>query len=226
MQKKEITEERIEEAIKFYLYATSLKEKIRSGWDENHWNIKSERLESIAEHVYGTCILAISLDSQFDFGIDLGKVLKMLVIHEIGEVLIGDITPFDNVTLEEKQEMEHKAMLNILGGLCKRDELFELLLEFDEHNTKEAKFAYLCDKLEADIQAKVYQDKGMQRSLDDQINNVVFKSKRVRDMVENGIDTAFDIWYEWDKSKFEDSPVFSGVLEYVKTHNMDIKKNS
>ncbi len=226
MQKKEITEERIEEAIKFYLYATSLKEKIRSGWDENHWNIKSERLESIAEHVYGTCILAISLDSQFDFGIDLGKVLKMLVIHEIGEVLIGDITPFDNVTLEEKQEMEHEAMLNILGGLCKRDELFELLLEFDEHNTKEAKFAYLCDKLEADIQAKVYQDKGMQRSLDDQINNVVFKSKRVRDMVENGIDTAFDIWYEWDKSKFEDSPIFSGVLEYVKTHNMDIKKNS
>lgn len=226
MQKKEITEERIEEAIKFYLYATSLKEKIRSGWDENHWNIKSERLESIAEHVYGTCILAISLDSQFDFGIDLGKVLKMLVIHEIGEVLIGDITPFDNVTLEEKQEMEHEAMLNILGGLCKRDELFELLLEFDEHNTKEAKFAYLCDKLEADIQAKVYQDKGMQRSLDDQINNVVFKSKRARDMVENGIDTAFDIWYEWDKSKFEDSPIFSGVLEYVKTHNMDIKKNS
>ena len=99
-----------EKAIRFYLLATKLKYKIRSGWDKIHWNVSSDRIESIAEHVYGTCILAISLDSEFKSNIDLNKVLKMLTIHEIGEVLIGDITPFDNVTPEQKAEIEHKAM--------------------------------------------------------------------------------------------------------------------
>ena len=49
-------EERLNDAMRFYLLATQLKYKIRSGWDENHWNISKERIESIAEHVYGTCI--------------------------------------------------------------------------------------------------------------------------------------------------------------------------
>ena len=133
-------EEQIKNAMRFYLLATKLKYKIRSGWDKNHWNVNSERIESIAEHVYGTCILAISLDSEFQLNMDMEKVLKMLTIHEIGEVLIGDITPFDKITLEEKAEMEHKAMKDVIGDLLNKDELFDLLIEFDEHSTKESKF--------------------------------------------------------------------------------------
>ena len=64
-------DEKIKSAIKFYLLATKLKYKIRAGWDKNHWNINSDRLESIAEHVYRTCILALSFNSQFDFNIDI-----------------------------------------------------------------------------------------------------------------------------------------------------------
>ena len=215
-------EDHIKNAMRFYLLATKLKYKIRSGWDKDHWNVNSERIESIAEHVYGTCILAISLDSEFQLNMDMEKVLKMLTIHEIGEVLIGDITPFDKITLEEKAEMEHKAMQNVLGDLFNKEELFNLLIEFDEHNTKESKFAYLCDKMEADIQAKVYQDMGYQHSLDDQENNVVFKSPKIGQMIEDGAQTAFDIWYEWDKSKFDGEPVFEKTLSYVKKNNTNL----
>ena len=88
----------IENAMRFYLLATKLKYKIRSGWDSTHWNVTSERVESVAEHVYGTLILAVGLSSEFKIDLDMEKVLKMLTIHEIGEVLIGDITPFDNIT--------------------------------------------------------------------------------------------------------------------------------
>ena len=56
-------ENKLKNAMRFYLLATQLKYKIRSGWDEKHWNVSKERIESIAGHVYGTCILAISLDS-------------------------------------------------------------------------------------------------------------------------------------------------------------------
>ena len=85
--------------------------KIRSGWDKEHWNIKSERIESIAEHVYGTLILAISLDSEFEFNLDLDKVLKMLILHEIGEVIIGDITMFNGISKEEKEELKEEELL-------------------------------------------------------------------------------------------------------------------
>lgn len=212
----------IENAMRFYLLATKLKYKLRSGWDDSHWNVNCERRESIAEHVYGVCILAISLESEFDFGINLDKVLKMLTIHEIGEVLIGDITPFDKITPSQKAEIEHKAMSDVLGDLIKRDELFDLLIEFDEGTTKEAKFAYLCDKLEADIQAKVYQDMGYQNSLDNQKNNIVFNSPKIKEMIDNGAKTAFDIWYEWDKDKFDKEPVFKKTLKYIKDNNTNI----
>lgn len=215
-------EEQVKNAMRFYLLATKLKYKIRSGWDEVHWNVNSERIESIAEHVYGTCILAISLNSEFQLNMDMEKVLKMLTIHEIGEVLIGDITPFDAITLEEKTEIEHQAMRNVLGDLFDKEELFNLLVEFDNHDTKESKFAYLCDKLEADIQAKVYQDMGCQHSLDDQDNNVVFKSPKIVKMIEDGAQTAFDIWYEWDKPKYEGEPVFVRTLSYVKKNNTNL----
>lgn len=212
-------EERLKSTMRFYLLATQLKYKIRSGWDGTHWNVSKERIESIAEHVYGTCILALSIDSEFETHLDISKVIKMLVLHELGEVVIGDITPFDNVTPKEKMEKEHAAIKEVLGDLIKKEEYFALLLEFDEKKTKEAIFAYHCDKLEADIQAKIYQDMGYQNPLDKQENNVVFNSQKVQQMVQNGAKTAFDIWYEWDKSLYTDDERFQALLDYIKEIN-------
>ncbi len=214
-----MTKDKFKSAIRFYLAATQLKYKIRSGWDHTHWGITKERIESIAEHVYGTCILAISIASEFNCDIDLNKVLKMLVIHELGEVIIGDITPFDNVSKEEKMRIEHEAIVKVIGDLATKDELISLLFEFDERKTKEAIFAYHCDKLEADIQSKVYQDMGCHHSLDDQEHNAVFKSSLVQNMLANGAKTPFDIWYEWDKSIYADDEVFAEMLEFIKTIN-------
>lgn len=212
-------EERLKSTMRFYLLATQLKYKIRSGWNETHWNVSNERIESIAEHVYGTCILALSIDSEFETHLDINKVIKMLVLHELGEVVIGDITPFDNVTPEEKMEKEHAAIKKVLGDLIKKEEYFSLLLEFDENKTKEAIFAKHCDKLDADIQAKVYQDMGCQNPLDQQKNNIVFNSKKVQQLVKDGAKTAFDIWYEWDKSLYADDEKFSALLDYIKEVN-------
>ena len=212
-------EEKLKNSMRFYMLATQLKYKIRSGWDKSHWNVSKDRVESIAEHVYGTCILALSIDSEFKTDLDINKVIKMLVLHELGEVIIGDITPFDNITPEEKMKKEHEAMREVIGDLVNQEEFLSLLFEFDEKKTKEAIFAHHCDKLEADIQAKVYQDMGCQHPLDEQENNVVFKSNKVQQMVKDGAQTAFDIWYEWDKSLYYDDEDFARLLDYVRTIN-------
>ena len=212
-------EEKLKKSMRFYMLATQLKYKIRSGWDKSHWNVSKDWVESIAEHVYGTCILALSIDSEFKTNLDINKVIKMLVLHELGEVIIGDITPFDNITPEEKMKKEHEAMREVIGDLVNQEEFLSLLFEFDEKKTKEAIFAHHCDKLEADIQAKVYQDMGCQHPLDEQENNVVFKSNKVQQMVKDGAQTAFDIWYEWDKSLYYDDEDFARLLDYVRTIN-------
>ena len=93
-----------EEIFKFYYLNFRLKNKIRTGWDINHWNVKSDRIERISEHIIGTLSLAMILNSEFEYNFDVDKVLKMLTIHETGETLIGDITPFDGITPEEKKK--------------------------------------------------------------------------------------------------------------------------
>lgn len=143
----------------------------------------------------------------------------MLVLHELGEVIIGDITPFDNITPEEKMIKEHEAMREVVGDLINQKEFLSLLFEFDEKKTKEAIFAHHCDKLEADIQAKIYQDMGCQHPLNEQEDNVVFRSDKVQQMVKDGAQTAFDIWYEWDKSLYYDDEDFARLLDYVRTIN-------
>ncbi len=212
-----------EEIFKFYYLNFRLKNKVRTGWDSKHWNVKSDRIETISEHVVGTIGLAMVLNSEFEYNFDTDKELKMLVIHETGETLIGDITPFDGITPEKKKEIEHQAMRDALGNLKEKDSLLNLLFEFDEQETPEAKCSHYCDKIEADLQAKIYQDKGMHHSLDDQKNNVVFNSSKVQQMVKDGAKDAFDIWYEWDKTIYTGDnqfPEFANILKIARANNL------
>lgn len=212
-----------EEIFKFYYLNFRLKNKVRTGWDSKHWNIKSNRIETISEHIIGTLSLAMVFNSEFEYNLDIDKVLKILTIHETGETLIGDITPFDGITPEKKKEIEHHAMRDALGNLKEKDSLLTLLFEFDEQGTPEAKYSHYCDKIEADLQAKIYQDKGMHHSLDDQKNNVVFNSSRVQQMVKDGAKDAFDIWYEWDKNIYASDnqfPEFANILKIARANNL------
>lgn len=119
-------------------------------------------------------------------------------------------------------------MKNTIGNLSNKKEMLNKLFDFDDLKDSNDKFAYYCDKLEADIQAKVYQEGGYQHTLTDQENNVVFKSSKVQKIVEDGAKTAFDIWYEYDKPIYENDEIFSNILKYVRDNNIAMvlyKKN-
>ena len=212
--------------IKFYYYNQTLKSKVRSGWNEEHWNIESEneRIEMISDHIIGAVGLAFAFGSEFKYEIDINKVLKTLMIHEIGEAIIGDVTPFDNVSPEQKHEIEHMAMKQVLGNLNKCDELYQSLLDFDACINPIDKFSHYCDKLEADLQSKVYQEKGFHHSLDNQSNNIVMKSRIVQTMITSGLATThFDIWFLYDKGIYEfdiDMQEFFSTLKCAKDNEL------
>ena len=139
--------------VNYYVLCNKLKNIVRSGWVD--WNVKRDRVESVAEHIFGVQMLAIAMKSEYEYDIDLMKVIYMLAIHELGETVIGDLTQFE-IAKEEKEKIEHDAVHSILSSLVDGDKIEALFLEFDAQETPEAKFAYQCDKLECDIQSKLY----------------------------------------------------------------------
>ena len=78
--------------INYYVLCNKLKNVIRTGWKD--WNVQRDRIESVAEHIYGVQMLAIAMQSEFEYDINIEKVIFMLAIHEIGETVIGDLTQF------------------------------------------------------------------------------------------------------------------------------------
>ena len=211
---------KVEKILNFYVLATSLKDKIRSGWLT--WHVSKERLESIAEHIYGVSILAIAIDSEEDLGINIDRVVKMLVLHELEEVIIGDITPFDKVTEEEKYNKGMEAINIILDGLIKKDEYVSLLKEFNDRETKDAIFAYSCDKLEADLMAKIYAE-GNYCNPNSLENESIMKDDRIKKLRENGSKTLSDYFIDYDISKYENIDIFKKIALYARDNI--IKKN-
>lgn len=209
-------ERKIENLLQFYLLATELKNKIRSGW--KIWNIDRERVESVAEHIYGTCILAISIDSQFEFDIDLYKVIIMLVLHEIEEIKIGDLTPFDKVTKEKKRKIGKQAVEEVLSVLDKKVQYIELIEEFERMETNESIFAKMCDKLEADIQCKLYcEEKSI--DIDKKENEYLLKDLRIKKLLDNGAKTVSDLFIENDRPIYTEK-VFEEIADYVKNNEL------
>lgn len=209
-------DKKIKNLLKFYLLATELKDKIRSGWKV--WNIDRQRVESVAEHIYGTCILAISIDSQFKLDIDLYKVIIMLVLHEIEEIKIGDLTPFDKVTKEEKRKIGKQAVEEVLITLDKKVQYIELIEEFENMKTNESRFAKMCDKLEADIQCKLYCE---EKSIDinSKENTHLLKDSRVQKLLNNGEKTVADLFIENDRPIYTEK-VFEEIANYIKGNDL------
>ncbi len=207
--------QKIQNVVGYYVICNRLKNLIRTGWKT--WNVQRDRLESVAEHVYGTQMLAIAMYSEFEYDIDIKKVVVMLAIHEVGESAIGDITQFQ-MSEEEKTKLEHKAIHTIFAELGMGEELENLLLEMDERKTKEAMFAFLCDKLEADLQCKMY---GQKHCVDlaDQPENDAMRDKYVKELLESGKSWS-EMWLTFDKNKYPYDENFMAVLDYIMINDM------
>lgn len=217
--------------VRYYLYNSRLKDKNRSGWDINHWNIKSDRIERIAEHIVSTILLAIVIESEIGYNdekdetrnIDIDEVIKMLSVHEIGETIIGDITPFDGKTPEQKHDIEYKAVQHVIGNLNDKTELLELFSTFESHISNESIFSYFCDKLDADLQSKYYQETNQHRTLDNQETNKVMNLDITKRLISEGAKTPFDIWYAYDKKIYTLKPEyreFADLLTFIRDNNM------
>ena len=204
-----------EKVINYYVLCNKLKNVIRTGWKD--WNVQKERVESIAEHVFGVQMLAIAMKSEYQYDIDIMKVIYMLAIHELGESVIGDLTQFQ-ITKQEKEKIEHEAVHKILSKLLDGDQIEELFLEFDSRSTKEAMFAYQCDKLECDLQCKLYDEEGCV-DLNNQQENSTFKNEKVQELLKNGSSWS-TMWLKFGQSSYPYDDNFKAISNYAMNNNI------
>ena len=197
--------------IKFYEFTNVLKSKIRTGWVEIE--IQKERLESVAEHIYGCLMLTIAIDSEYDLNLDMYKVLKMLSLHELEEILMGDLTLRAGITKKEKILLGKKYVKEITDGLFKQNEIEELLNEFNAHITKESIFCYHIDKIECDMQAKVYDLEGV-FLIEKAKEDLPFFGDRASE-IEKISKTASDYWINYDKPRYEDDEIFKELINEI-----------
>ena len=202
--------------VNYYVLCNKLKNVIRTGWVD--WKVQRDRIESIAEHIFGVQMLAIAMKSEYEYDIDIMKVIYMLAIHELGETIIGDLTQFQ-ISKQEKEKIEHEAVHNILSSLLEGDEIEKLFLEFDAQETLEAKFAYQCDKLECDIQSKLYDQEGCV-DLEHQEGNATANNAFVKELLANGQSWS-DMWLEFGQRRYPYDQNFMAVSNYVKNNEID-----
>lgn len=193
-----------EYASSLFVLMNKLKNTKRKGWYDK--NIERYRVESVADHIYGCQMLAYAMYSEFKYDIDINKVILMLAVHEIGETIIGDITPED-MPSKEKSELETKAVEELLEMIPNSKLIKELFYEFEAKETPEAKFAYQIDKSECDLQARLYEQEGC-----------FLKGYQKFDFSRN--------WIGFDRGRIPFDNNFDSLLQYVTDNDMQITEHS
>ncbi|KAJ4709459.1 HD domain-containing protein 2 [Melia azedarach] len=142
-------------AIDFLSLCHQLKTTKRAGWIRR--NVKDP--ESIADHMYRMGLMGLIMADIP--GIDRDKCIKMAIVHDIAEAIVGDITPSDGISKAEKSRREQEAldhMCKLLGGDARAKEIGELWMEYEENSTAEAKIVKDFDKVEMILQALEYEN--------------------------------------------------------------------
>ncbi|AOV94344.1 phosphohydrolase [Nanohaloarchaea archaeon SG9] len=140
--------------IKGLLTALNLKDEKRTGWELR--NIEDP--ETVADHSWGVALLTLVYSKEV--GINEEKALKMALIHDIAEAETGDfvtrkIDDKQEIEKEEKEKMEKEAVEKLSGLLG--EELDEIWMEYEEHETDEAKFVKDLDMIDMCLQAVKYE---------------------------------------------------------------------
>ena len=131
------------------LQILSVAEKLKC--NTRHCYTSSGRHESVAEHSWRIALMAMLITPEFPEA-DMNKVIRMCLIHDLGEAFTGDIPTFDKTEADiRKEDALFDSWVQTLPEGTK-EEFSSLLAEMNAQETLEAKIYKALDKMEAVIQ--------------------------------------------------------------------------
>jgi putative hydrolases of HD superfamily len=137
----------------FLRAAERLKSTTRTGFTS------TGQQESVAEHTWRLCLMALVLGPSFP-DVDFAKLVKICIIHDLGEAIHGDVSAPEQARrialgiAGGKADQERRDLLELLAPLppARRDEIANLWDEYEAAQSPEAKLAKALDKLETIMQ--------------------------------------------------------------------------
>lgn len=147
--------DRIEAVIGFLALADRLKHVERRGRTVGPDG--AARQENSAEHGWNVALVALLLHGEVADPPDLGHVLAMIAVHDLVEIEAGDTFAYDEAHLLTQAERERAAADVVFGKLPPDlgQRLRALWEEFEEGETKEARFAMACDRAQGFLQGVI-----------------------------------------------------------------------
>ncbi|CAN1296190.1 5'-deoxynucleotidase HDDC2 [Linum perenne] len=144
----------VSSSIDFLTFCHRLKTTKRQGWVNHGIN----GAESIADHMYRMALMSLVVGDLP--GVNRERCMKIAIVHDIAEAIVGDITPSDGVPKAEKSKLEQAAlneMCKMLGGGMRAEEIKELWYEYENNASVEANLVKDFDKVEMILQALEYE---------------------------------------------------------------------
>ena len=141
-----VVADRLAAQFAFLLECDRLKEVFRQSL-----NSQSRRRENDAEHSWAICLFAITLAEHSNVPVDVLRIIKMLLVHDLVEIDAGDTFAYDTAAMRDQHEREARAADRIFG-LLPADQALQfraLWDEFEARQTAEARFAHSVDRLQA-----------------------------------------------------------------------------
>ncbi|KAK4126498.1 hypothetical protein N657DRAFT_567408 [Parathielavia appendiculata] len=143
-----------------------LKTTKREGW--RRFGI--DRGESISDHMYRMSMMSMLAPPALAARLDMAKCMKMCLIHDMAESVVGDITPVDDVTKPEKSRREASTMDYITQRLLGKvdggrvgSEIRAIWQEYEDSQTLDSLFVHDIDKMELLLQMVEYEKRGKGR---------------------------------------------------------------
>jgi putative hydrolase of HD superfamily len=137
----------IEAVLEFLRHAEQLKNTHRSAWTS------AGHRESVAEHTWRLCLMSLVFSGAYP-DVDFAKLVKICIVHDLGEAIGGDIPAVDQVPGVSKAAQEREDLLQLLAPLPERirGQITALWDEYEAARSPEAKLAKALDKLETIMQ--------------------------------------------------------------------------
>jgi len=147
--------------IDFFNISAKLKKIPRQGWIDK---LSINTPESVADHTFSMAIIGMIFSDLENY--DTEKILKIILLHDLAESVIGDITP-EQISKERKLRLENIAMEKILSNLPDnlQKQYNEIWMEYQSNHSKESQLVHQIDKLEMALQAKIYSDEGYSKEM-------------------------------------------------------------
>ena len=171
--RRDVMNNNVETFYNTYLLLDDIK---RTGWVIS--NIPEQDISTVADHTLQVVMLASTLCHELDLNYDIGKMLQMCFIHDIGEIVIGDVAIVDE-NYEEKKMHEERAVAKMLEPLSEktRNYYLDLWKELNARETELARFVHQIDKLDAVMRSKKYAEVYNRPELFDEFYNNQVEAK-------------------------------------------------